>query len=214
MTSKDKLRNGNFSDGYATTHQLNGIGLKNYEISRLCESNQLDRLRQGVYRVKSVKTLNKEKLIMELFPKAVFCFDYPLVYCVEGRVRPPSKIHIAVPRSISRSRCRKIKGIDLIIHYVSENLHEQDVVNGENIKYYDYERTICDIFRYHSHIKSSRWLDDVIRNYIKLRPCNSDKLKKCAAKFRFDKETKELMEDFLWPRVRLYDKKHKTQSKQ
>lgn len=225
MTLEEKfLKNkSKFKDGFTTTGELNKLEFENYEISRLCEKGYLVRIRQGIYKVKYPTTIqwikigerivksthcappiNKQKLIAKVIPEAVFCYNYAWCLCW-GKERFPKTIHIAVPRNISRSKCKAIEGMDLVIHYLPEDLHSQDVIYGE-VPYYNTERTICDLFKYH-RFKSERWLSDTTREYVK-KSLDTDKLNRlivCAEKLCLDKESKDLMERFLWKRAEKTD---------
>ncbi len=188
-----------FKDGCTTTAELNKLNFKNYEINRLCEKGHLVRFRQGVYIVKNGYPVDKQKLIIKIIPEAVFCYNY--AWCLCWGKRFPKTIHIAVPRNISRSKCKAIEGIDLIIHYLPEDLYRQDIDN-KKLPHYNTERTICDLFKYH-RFKSERWLSDTTREYVDncLDPKKLNKLIACAKKLHIDKEGKRLMKKYLWERA-------------
>ncbi len=220
MTLEEKFLNikSKFEDGFTTAAELNGLNFKNYEISRLREKGYLVRIRQGIYKVKYPETteqdiigetvciqhnfappVNKAKLITKVIPEAVFCYNYAWCICW-GKERFPKTIHIAVPRNISRSKCKPIEGVDLVVHYLPEDLYRQDVVYGD-LPHYNTERTICDLFKYH-RFKSERWLSDTLREYVELIDSEKiDKLIACAEKLYLDGESKELMDRFLWRRA-------------
>ena len=103
------------NDGIATTLQLNSAGLQNYEIGKLCKSNQIIRIRQGYYSL-SDQLISDEQLLSTILSEGIVCLESAL-YHYGYSDYAPSSWTLAVPRTISQSKL-KIPSLAITPHYV------------------------------------------------------------------------------------------------
>lgn len=168
MKALDKLKKMDLSSGFVTTAQLNKAGIKNYEITRLYDEGVLEQIRRGYHRVKFVKKLNKEKLILAIHPEAVFCLRYALKMH-GGKNR--TVFDVAIPQKTSRCRCQPIEGLDINYFYISNKTRDTELgfTYKDSLPVYDYERTICDFYKYQKRIGvTDRMLWDMLKKYYKV----------------------------------------------
>ena len=160
---KKQLPNEYRENGFITTKQLNSIGIKNYEIKRLCDYGELIKLRKSYYKLRCSKKINYENLILSLYPEAVFCLRY--VLWLRG-LRKRKVYDVAIPRNTSYCKKAKIEGIDLVInfHYIPGNIRDPNLGfrTQNEVPYFHIGRTMCDMFKYQQSMGTTdRWLRDL-----------------------------------------------------
>ncbi len=111
----------------------------------------------------------------------------------------PRKWHIAVPRTISRSKlktdaiCFKAYYIPTLIYDLGKTVAD---INGVHLPIYDRERTICDCFKYRSRLDRETF-NKAIHTYINDKQKKIAILSEYAKQMGIYKHTTELMEVML-----------------
>ena len=86
------------------------------------------------------------------------------------------------------------------IYYWSEGYFEPGithvVIDGQNIKMYDRERSVCDAIRYRAKVGDEIAIE-VVRNYINTENRNIDKLMKYANQLRINKIMGQIIKPLL-----------------
>ena len=166
MSLDEKLKN--LPNGILSTSDLNKNNLKNYEISRLCKAEKLKRISNGYYYRGSLRKIDYSEFIRKICPDAVFCLRYALFLHTN---RTQKYFDIAIPRSVSQATKAKIEKVSPRIkcHYVSGNLTDPELgfIVKDGIPTFDYERTICDFFKFQRYINvTDEFLRKISKEYV------------------------------------------------
>ena len=137
--------------GLLRTEQLNRLGLFSREIAKLVEMGELERIRQGYYRVaEDVDEMSDAKLISELYPDGVLCMTTALFYYGYSD-RTPLTWDIAVDRNTSKARFN----IDYpyVKPYYIDKAHldygiTEAVFEEYILKIFDRDRLICECIKH------------------------------------------------------------------
>ena len=138
-------------EGLLRTEQLNRLGLFSREIAKLVEMGELERIRQGYYRVaEDVDEVSDAKLISELYPDGVLCMTTALFYYGYSD-RTPLTWDIAVDRNTSKARFN----IDYpyVKPYYIDKAHldygiTEVVYEDYILKIFDRDRLICECIKH------------------------------------------------------------------
>ena len=138
-------------EGLLRTEQLNRLGLFSREIAKLVEMGELERIRQGYYRVaEDVDEVSDAKLISELYPDGVLCMITALFYYGYSD-RTPLTWDIAVDRNTSKARFN----IDYpyVKPYYIDKAHldygiTEAVYEDYILKIFDRDRLICECIKH------------------------------------------------------------------
>lgn len=183
--------------GIAKTSDFKSAGLKNYEVSALCEKNRIDRIRQGFYCL-SDNAVSEEQLLSSVLPEGIICLESAL-YHYGYSDYAPLFWSVAVPRAISLSKLN-IDGLPIKPHFIQPQTYElgktTDDFNGYTLNIYDRERTICDCFKYRNQLDSEIF-NKAINAYISDDKKNLANLSKYAKQLKVYKKVTELMEVLL-----------------
>ena len=140
--------------GIAKTADFVAAGLKNYDVSHLCDIGYLERLKHGYYCLAEQQFIQEERILATLLSGTVVCVESALFHYGYSDFTP-RQWSIAVPRTFSRSRLT-IDTPNTKIYYIQPDLFEMGKVtgdfNGVRLAVYDRERTICDCFKYRSKL--------------------------------------------------------------
>lgn len=67
-------------NGLAKTAELNKAGLQNFEIVKLCNQGELERVKHGYYRVANQEDISEEQMILTFFEEGIVCMESALFY--------------------------------------------------------------------------------------------------------------------------------------
>ena len=158
------------------TSNLYSSGVSKYEVKKLADTNILERISKGYYKLCD-DDMSDIKLISLILPEGVLCFDSALFYYGYSD-RTPLEWHIAVDKDISKSRV----GLDypyIKAYFIEHDLLELGVVNVEiedvEIKIFSRDRLICDCLKYESKLDIETFNKAII-NYIEDPKKNVSKL--------------------------------------
>lgn len=184
--------------GIVKTSQLNEIGIENYEIARLCENGELERVKHGYYQLANRTEISEEKMIATFLTDGIVCMESALFYYGYSD-KTPLEWTIAVSRNISKSKV-KIENFPCKIYFIQDDKLEigktEGVFNGVELAVYDRERTICDCFKYKSKMDNEVF-NKAINAYVADDKKNLRNLSKYAKEMKVYKKVTELMEVML-----------------
>lgn len=155
--------------GFVTKEEMKSVNLEKYEIYRLCEKGILTHICRKIYRV-NAKPLSVEKIITALIPGAVFGLRYSLNHYGSKRRKT---YDVFVPENTQIDKLPEIvKELNINYFYSPQSKdynHAGRMINKrEQYFFYNYERTICDVFsRYKEVPLTERWYQDIAREYVK-----------------------------------------------
>lgn len=199
MNKLDAIKNAvKNNGGIVKTSQLNEIGIENYEIARMCDNGELERVKHGYYQLANRTEISEEKMIATFLADGIVCMESALFYYGYSD-KTPLVWTIAVSRNISKSKV-KIENFPCKVYFVQADKLEigktEGVFNGVELAVYDRERTICDCFKYKSKMDNEVF-NKAINAYVADDKKNLRNLSKYAKEMKVYKKVTELMEVML-----------------
>lgn len=150
-----------------TTSQLNKLGIKNYEITRLCKKGVFIRIKQG-YFCYNDELPSDEEIISVIYMDGIICRDSALFF-YNYSDRTPQEWTLAFSRDVTRSRFY-IDYLDIKPVFVQKDMLElgktQVEINGQLLNIYDRERVICDCFKFRNRMDSEQF-NKAVTSYVK-----------------------------------------------
>lgn len=179
--------------GYITTKELQKNNISRNYLSVLLKEEKIIRISRGYYSLKNGFADNFY-IVLSKSKKSVFS-DATALYFHNLSDRNPSVYDITIPYGYGNSY-KDEKNVNL--HYVKKELFDLGLIEmespfGMKVRVYDIERTICDI------IKNKNKMDleiftKALKNYIKLKNKDLNKLMRYAQLLKVDKKVREYME--------------------
>jgi len=169
--------------GYSSTGDISSAGIDRRYLKDLVNEGNIERIKRGLYRWKDAKFDIEEELInvSKIVPHGVICLESALSY-YKLTTYTPGEYTVAVKRNYN------IKLPDyppIKLYYFSDKYYMDGVekidINGNIIKMYNIEKTICDCLRYEDKI-SKDIIVESIKEYIRRRDKDISKLMNYATK--------------------------------
>ena len=180
--------------GMMRTNQLSDEKIYYKDIQELIQSGHIEKIRTGYYQWIDHENLSEVSTVVQLFPDAIFCMETALRHYGYSD-RTPGDWHIAVNKNSNKTRFN----IDYPFvkpYYVAPVFLEfgvcEQVIDGNRVRMYDKERTICDCLRYRNKMDREIF-NKAIQNYINDSTKNIPKLMEYAEKLRVKKLVKDLI---------------------
>ncbi len=176
-----------------TTSQLKEKKIYYLDIQKLIEDGFVKKVKRGHYHW--IEDTGSEILIINsLFPDAVLCMETALFYYSYSD-RNPIQWHITIDKNASRRRTNieypfiKAYRVETKIIPLGETSGK---IDGESVRIYDRDRTICDVLRNMSKMDKEIF-NKAIQNYIKDSKKNIPNLMQYAKELRIQKRVKDLI---------------------
>ncbi len=135
--------------GMMRTFNLSDEKIYYKDIQSLIEDGYIEKVRYGYYQWIDIENLSEAGTITRLFPDGIFCMYTALRY-YDYIDRTPGEWHIAVSKDSNKSRF-KINYPFVKPYYIEPVILEigltQGSIDGNLIRVYNKERTICDCLR-------------------------------------------------------------------
>lgn len=186
------------SKGIAKTAQLISAGLSKSDISNLCNSGYIVRVRHGYYSLAEANDTKEEQLIQTLLPEAIVCVESALFHYGYSDFAPRIWT-LAVPRTMTKTKLN----MDTILYkpyYIQNKLYELGRTfadfDGVKLPVYDRERTICDCFKYRTKLDNEIF-NKAVNTYVADDNKNLSNLSKYAKEMKVYKKVMDLMEVLL-----------------
>jgi predicted transcriptional regulator of viral defense system len=165
-----------------------------YHVQNLLKSGEIQRIKRGVYIMPANANFDERALLSRIYPPAVFCLFSAWEYH-ELSTSIPSRHYLASNRKTKLS----------IIDYPPMQIYYWDsasfntgisTVNIDNtkIKIYDLEKSVCDALKFRGKVGEDIAME-VIKNYVKSKNRNINKLMNYAQILKIDK----IMATFIKP---------------
>ena len=169
--------------GYSSTGDISTAGIDRRILRDLINEDTIEKIKRGLYRWKDAKFDIEEELInvSKIVPHGVICLESALAY-YKLTTYTPGEYTVAIKRNynIKLPNYPPIK-----LYYFSDKYYVDGVekidINGNIIKIYNIEKTICDCLRYEDKI-SKDIIVESIKEYVKRRDKNISKLINYATK--------------------------------
>lgn len=172
--------------GFAKTKDFLNEGISHYYIRKMENEGEIIRIKQGLYRHAKYEGNQYDEIveISKVIPKGVVCLLSALAY-YELTTYNPWEHQVAIYRSAKKPSLPDYPPIKII--YFSETQYQYGIdeveIEGNNVKIYDREKTICDIIRYREKIGIDI-MKEGLRNYLQRPEKNITKLVDYAEKLR------------------------------
>lgn len=181
-------------NGMMRTRELYKAHIYYKDIQQLIELGIIEKVRYGYYQWLDSENLSEAVTVTRLFPDAVMCMDTALFY-YRYSDRTPLAWHLAVSKDSNKSRF-KIDYPFTKAYFVEPSILELGAVDGEMdgnpVRIYDKERTICDCLRYMGKMDREIF-NKAIRCYVEDNEKNIPRLAEYAKKLRVAKKVKTII---------------------
>ena len=183
------------NNGYIRTKDISSKDVNRRYLRDLINEGVIEKIKQGLYRWKDAKFDVEEELVnvSKIIHHGVICLVSALAY-YELTTYTPGEYTIAVRRNynIKLPDYPPIKLYYFSVKYYMDGIEKIDI-NGNIIKIYNIEKTICDCLRYGNKI-SKDIIVESIKEYVKRRDKNISKLMNYAAKAKVKDVVQKYME--------------------
>lgn len=167
-----------------------------YELKLLLQEGKVVMVKRGLYRFAETPSAGQEAEVAQVVPDGVFCMHSSWAY-YELTTHISAEYHVAVPKSL-KVVIPEFPPIKL--YYWNEPTFGLGLthvkINGTRVKIYDLERSVCDAVKFRNKI-GNEILGEILRNYIKRKDKNLDKLMKYASMLRISKTMNQLLQVLL-----------------
>jgi predicted transcriptional regulator of viral defense system len=164
------------------------------DIKQLIADGLIEKIRYGYYQWIDEDNLSEARLVNQLFPDGVLNMDTALFYHGYSD-RTPQAWHIAVSKDSGKSRF-KIDYPFVRPYFVEPALLEVGLIykdiDGNQMRIYDKERTICDCLRYRNKMDNEIF-NKAIRGFVNDTSKNIPHLMKYAKTLRVTETVKSLI---------------------
>lgn len=175
------------------TKMVVDAGIRKERIREMLESGEIKKISHGYYSLKD-SFVDQFYSLQQRHSTGIFSYGTAAYLC--GIVKKaPKTIDYTVPRGYNTSKLN----IDdkLKYHYVLEPLYDIGLVEivspeGELVRVYDKERTICDFIR-HRNRMDSKLYSEVLNAYFRSKDMDVKKLLRYGKIFRISKELQMYM---------------------
>jgi len=169
--------------GYLTSKLIRGNRTLYYQLKTLLETEKVVQIKRGLYRHVDFAEEASWGEVCRIAPQAVICL-FSAWRFYELSTQTPTEIHIAIP---AKNKVLLPDYPPIKLYYWEKRFYETGVTkttyNGEEITIYDIEKSVCDAIRYRNKVGIDI-TSEVLRNYLKRKDRNLDKLMKYAENMR------------------------------
>lgn len=180
--------------GIMRTSELKQAGVYYKKIQEYLKKGQIEQVRRGYYQYVSIDSFSDIPSLIALFPDGVICMESALDY-YGYTDRTPSAWHLAVKNTSSRNRFHISYPI-VKPHFIREDRYpigiDTGVIDGNEVKIYDRERTICDLLLHRNKVDGEVF-NTAIQRYIKDSDKKEARLIKYAEKLHVEKKVREVL---------------------
>lgn len=181
--------------GYSSTGDISSAGIDRKYLKVLVNEGNIERIKRGLYRWKDAKFDVEEELITvsKIIQQGIICLVSALAY-YDLTSYTPGEYTVAVRRNynIKLPDYPPIKLYYFSNKYYMRGIEEIDI-NGNIIKIYNIEKTICDCLRYEDKI-SKDIIVESIKEYIRRRDKDISKLMDYAAEAKVKNAVQKYIE--------------------
>ena len=167
--------------GYARMKDMKASGFQTRDIRKLLEKGRIEKVKPGLYRLSNLPPGEEDGMveICLAMPKAVICLSSALSFH-ELTTFVPTAVSFAIPAS---DKPAKLSRPPNEVFYFSEDQYNAGIEHHESktgdIRIYDPEKTVCDLFRFRNRLGEDLALEG-LREYLKRRNRDLHKLMKYA----------------------------------
>lgn len=169
--------------GYLYSSSIRGNRKFYYQLKNLLEAEKVVQVKRGLYRHLDFAEEVSWGEICRSTPQGVICM-YSAWQYYKLTTSVSSEVHLAIPVR-NKPALPDFPPVQLYFwNSHSYNLGQvQTIYNGDSIKIYDLEKSVCDAIRYRNKI-GTEIINEVLKNYLKKKDKNLDTLMKYAVELR------------------------------
>ena len=186
----------NQNKGYARTRDILETGVHHHYLDMLVQKGKVVKIKRGLYKLASVSVDDELEEVSHIVPDGVICLFSAWNYYQLSDFVPP-EYHIAI------EKIRKVALPDyppIKVYYWSEKYWSIGItearVGNTIVKIYDKEKSVCDAIRYRNKIGKDVE-KEVLKNYLKEKSRNIDKLLRFARLLRVEEQIKTYLSILL-----------------
>lgn len=181
-------------NGIMRTCELHKERLFYNDIQALIERGIIEKVRYGYYQLIEDENMSEAATVSRLFPDAIMCMDTALFY-YRFSDRTPLAWHLAVSKDSGKSRFN-IDYPFIKPYYIEPSILDIGAIYGEMdgnpVRIYDKERTICDCLRYMGKMDRELF-NKAIQSYVVDSKRNIPLLTEYAKKLRVMQKVKTII---------------------
>ena len=169
--------------GYLTSKLIRGNRSLYYQLKTLLETEKVVQIKRGLYRHFDFAEEASWGEVCRIAHQAVICL-FSAWRFYELSTQTPTEIHVAIP---AKNKVLLPDYPPIKLYYWDKRFYETGIIqttyNEEQITIYDIEKSVCDAIRYRNKVGTDI-TSEVLRNYLKRKDRNLDKLMKYAKNMR------------------------------
>jgi len=169
--------------GYLTSKFIRGNRSLYYQLKTMLEAEKVVKIKRGLYRHMDFAEEASWSEACKIAPQAVICL-FSAWRFYELSTQTSTVIHVAIP---AKDKVLLPDYPPIKLYYWNKRFYETGIIettnNKEQITIYDIEKSVCDVIRYRNKVGSDI-TSEVLRNYLKKKDRNLDKLMKYAENMR------------------------------
>ncbi|MFZ4412697.1 MAG: type IV toxin-antitoxin system AbiEi family antitoxin domain-containing protein [Bacteroidales bacterium] len=169
--------------GYLTSKLIRGNRSLYYQLKTMLATEKVVQIKRGLYRHVDFAEEASWGEVCKIAPQAVICL-FSAWRFYELSTQTSTVIHVAIPAKVKvlLPNYPPIK-----LYYWNKRFYETGIIettyNEDEITIYDIEKSVCDAIRYRNKVGADI-TSEVLRNYLKRKDRNLDKLTKYAQNMR------------------------------
>ena len=157
--------------------ELRSVGFQTRNSAKLCEQGSLEKVKSGLYKLSSSDVTSGYVDVSKAIPEAVIAVASALSFH-ELTTFNPSKVHITIPHG---AKPKEINFPPVEVYYFRKAQYEPGIeqvnVQGHDVRMYNREKTVCDMFRYRNKLGEDLALEG-LQNYLNRSDSNLNELGK------------------------------------
>ncbi|MFA5044404.1 MAG: hypothetical protein WC542_00555 [Paludibacter sp.] len=169
--------------GYLTSKFIRGNRSLYYQLKTMLDTEKVVQIKRGLYRHMDFAEEASWGEACKIAPQAVICL-FSAWRFYELSTQTPTVIHVAIP---AKDKVLLPDYPPIKLYYWNKRFYETGIIkttyNEEQITIYDIEKSVCDAIRYRNKVGIDI-TSEVLRNYLKRKDRNLDKLVKYADNMR------------------------------
>lgn len=184
------------NNGIITSSEITGLGIPRYVLSKMVDKGDLERVEKGIYTLPN--TFDDELYFLQYkLSKGIFSHETAL-FLHNLNDRTPMRYTMTFP---SGYNTKHLKNRNINIKLVKKEIYEMGVItmksfNGNPIKVYDIDRTICDILISRNDI-DIQIITQAMQMYVQSKKYNISRLTMYAEKLHVKSKVSKYMEILL-----------------
>lgn len=178
--------------GYLLSKAINRNSMLYLQLKKLLITGTVEKIKPGLYKHLDLAAKDEWEELALLYPEGVFClysaWDF---YGLSAII--PSKHCIAFP---NKTKVKILEYPPVQAFFWTDKLYQLEIENKGNFKMYSLEKSVCDAIKFRNKI-GKHTMSEILRNYLKKKDMNMDKLLKVAKLMKMEKVLRDYINILL-----------------